>query len=440
MKILVVEDESIVAQDLQMILEDLGYNVPMFVDSGEKAIEKALEIKPNLILMDIRLIGEMDGITAAQKIIETLDIPIIYLTAHGDEKTLERAKTTQPFGYIIKPFTEQELRIAAEIALHKHQIDRKLKENAQWLATILNSISDGVIVTNNNGNVTFLNPSAEKMTGWVLSDAVNQSINSVFNVIDENTKNSLDSVLMNVIKSGKLCKLPEQTSLINKHGIQIPISDSISPIGNTTHINTVKDFMGESSGTVFVFRDDTERRLINQQLRHQAFYDGLTNLANRVWFTERLSDAIQRFQRNREYLFAVLFLDLDSFKIVNDTLGHWTGDQLLIGVANRLLKLVRPMDTVARFGGDEFAILLENISNIEEVCHIAQRIQRDISTFFMIRENRVFTNISIGIVLSSMIYDSVEKVMEDADIAMYQAKSKGKGCYEIFTRSETIRG
>ncbi|BAQ62639.1 diguanylate cyclase/phosphodiesterase with PAS/PAC sensor [Geminocystis sp. NIES-3708] len=434
-KILIVEDESIVAQDLQSVLEDFGYEVPLLVDSGEEAIEQAIKIKPQLILMDIKLIGKMDGIMAAEKIVEILDIPIIYLTAHGDKNTIERAKISQPFGYIIKPFTKQELNIAVEIALYKHSIDQKLKQNTRWLMMILNSIADGIIVTSGKGFITFVNPAAEKITGWLSTEALNQPISSVFNIIDDNTKNSLDSFLMKIIKSDEETKIPEVTCLINKNAIEIPITCQISSISEYLEMNSVNNFIEEFGGKVIIFRDDTQRRISHEQLKRQAFYDSLTNIPNRVWFTERLNDALERCYRNSKYLFAVLFLDLDGFKMVNDTFGHLIGDKLLIEVANRLMKLLRSIDTVARFGGDEFAILLEDVTDIEEVCRIAQRIHHDLSISFSIENKILCTNASIGIVLSSINSTNVEDLIKNADIAMYQAKSKGKGRYEIFEPS-----
>jgi PAS domain S-box-containing protein len=299
-KILIVEDESIVAQDLQAILEDLGYEVPVFVDCGELAIEKTAEIRPDLILMDIRLIGEMDGIEAAQKIKEKFDIPIVYLTAHGDEDTLSRAKITQPFGYLIKPFNEQELRIIIEISLYRHQLDQKIKENAQWLSTILNSIGDGVIVTDTKGDIIFINPAAEKLTGWSLVEALNQPITSVFNLVDETTQKSLNPFLIQVIKSGEITQLPDQTSLITKNGSLLPISDSISPIGTASHINFVKNLLGELSGTVFVFQDNTQRKLAQEQLRQQAVIESEQKLQS---ILEHAPAAIYLFDLENKYIF-----------------------------------------------------------------------------------------------------------------------------------------
>ncbi len=178
-KILVVEDESIVAMDIKHRAEGLGYTVTGITPSGEGAIEKASETLPDLVLMDIVLKGDMDGVEAAQKIRDTLDIPVVYLTAYSDEKTLKRAKVTEPFGYIIKPFEDRELHSAVEVALYKHKMESKLKESEKWLSTTLESIGDAVIATDENGSVKFMNPVAMNITGWDEIDAFGKSLKEV---------------------------------------------------------------------------------------------------------------------------------------------------------------------------------------------------------------------------------------------------------------------
>jgi diguanylate cyclase (GGDEF)-like protein/PAS domain S-box-containing protein len=430
--ILIVEDESIVAQDLQAILEDLGYTVPAIADSGEVAIEKVGEFKPNLILMDIRIIGEMDGITTAQIISDRFEIPVVYLTAHSDEATLTRAKITHPFGYILKPFDERQLRTIIEIALYKHKMEKRLKENARWLTTVLESIGDGVLATDLKGCITFLNPVAEEITGWSFSEAVGKNSTEVFNIIDENTRKPIDNPIFQVLKTGESVSLPENTLLITKDGQEVPIEDSVTQIASYQSVTSLEDEDRDAMGAVIVFRDVTQKRLTAKKLYRQAFYDDLTSLPNRAWFRERVMDAVERVKRHPDYLFAVLFLDLDRFKAINDSLGHAIGDRLLIDVGYRLSRSVRCIDTVARLGGDEFAILLENLQNPNEACRIVRRIQQEVSTPFYLEEHEVFTNTSIGIVLSSIGYDRVEDPIRDADIAMYNAKAKGKGCYEVF--------
>ena len=430
--ILIVEDESIVAQDLQFILEDLGYNASETANSGELAIQKAAQINPDLILMDIRILGEIDGITTAQRILQQFDIPVVYLTAYADDDTIARAKLTSPYGYIIKPFEERELRTTIEIALYKHQQEKQLKENSQWLKTVLNSIGDGVIATDDQGTVIFLNPAAEELTGWSLKQAVGRKSAEVFQIVDATTRKTLADPVVKVLKTGETFHLPKDILLIKQDGQEICVNDSIAPIVSHQGIVPLDDSQGNLVGTVIIFRDVTEQRLAVQNLHRKAFYDSLTNLPNRDWFIERLTDAVERVKRNPDYLFAVLFLDLDRFKIINDSLGHPVGDKLLVAVAKRLLQAVRSFDTVARLGGDEFAIILESLHNPHESCKVAQRIQQELSAPFMIDGQEILTNCSIGIVLSSIDHQKIDDLMRDADIAMYRAKEQGRGCYEIF--------
>jgi diguanylate cyclase (GGDEF)-like protein/PAS domain S-box-containing protein len=430
--LLVIEDERIVARDLKLSLESLGYSVPAIADSGEMAIEKADEHRPDLILMDIRLAGEIDGITAARMILEQFDIPVIYLTAHSDEATLARAKFTHPLGYIIKPFEERELRAIIEMALYKHKMELQLKENSRWLSTVLNSIGDGVITTDTAGRITLLNPVAEKLTGWCCGEAIGRDSAEVFNIVNELTRKTVPSPITVAIATGQTVLLPKQTLLIRKDGIEIPIEDSVAPISQHQGTAAIQNGSGNITGSVVIFRDMTQQRLDASKLHRRAFYDDLTSLPNRAWFRERVTDAIARVKRQPEYLFAILLLDLDRFKVVNDSLGHLMGDQLLNSVASRLIKASRSIDTVARFGGDEFAILLENLNSEQEVFKIAQRIHQDLSIPFNLGGQEIFTNASVGIVLSSIGYEQLEELIRDADIAMYRAKASGRGCYQIF--------
>lgn len=431
--ILIVEDESIVAQDLQEILEELGYSAPEIADSGKLAIEKAARLNPSLILMDIRLIGTMDGIDAAEIIQEKYDIPVVYLTAHSDVNTIERAKHTCPFGYILKPFQEKELYTTIEIALYKHQTQKQLKERAHWLTAILESIGDGVITTDTENNITFINSTAENITGWSFPEAVGKKLSEVLRLIYEKDRQVVNIPVQQIRQTGETITLLEQIVLIKKNGQELPIEDSIAPIyGQSNNSDLEQSINDNFLGIVYVLRDVTQQKLMLKQLHRQAFYDDLTNLANRAWLRERLTDAIARIKRNPDYLFAVLLLDLDRFKTINDTLGHEFGDRLLIAVASRLRESVRPMDTVARLGGDEFVILLESIHNANEVVNVTQRIHENLSQPVNIENEKLLANASIGIVLSSTAYEEVDEIIRDADIAMYRAKAKGRNCYEIF--------
>ncbi|WP_392530827.1 response regulator [Nostoc sp. C117] len=259
-KILVVEDEAIVAKDLQYRLKKFGYTVPEIASSGEEAINKAVEISPDLVLMDIRLKGKMDGIEAAQEIYKRLDIPVIYLTAYADDNTLERAKITEPFGYLLKPFKEKELQTNIEITLIKHGLEKQLKSNKKWLDALLKSISDGVIASDLQELVTFMNPVAENLTGWKQEEACGRNSSEVFNIADAVTHNSIESPIIKVLQDGIVFKLPAETILIAKDGVEIPIDDSAAPI---------KDDKDKITGAVLVFRDITEQKVAIEARKKQ---------------------------------------------------------------------------------------------------------------------------------------------------------------------------
>ncbi|MBD2647228.1 hybrid sensor histidine kinase/response regulator [Nostoc foliaceum] len=250
-KILVVEDEAIVAKDLQHRLIKFGYTVSAIASSGEEAINKAVEICPDIVLMDIKLKGSMDGIEAAQEIYKRLDIPVIYLTAYADEKTLERAKITEPFGYILKHFKEKELQINIEITLTKHGLERQLKVNQKWLDALLRSIGDGVIASDLKELVIFMNPVAENLTGWKQEEACGRNSSEVFNIANAETHNPIESPIIKVLQDGIIVSLPAETILIAKDGAERPIDDSAAPI---------KDDKDNITGAVLVFRDITEHK------------------------------------------------------------------------------------------------------------------------------------------------------------------------------------
>ncbi len=199
-------------------------------------------------------------------------------------------------------------------------------------------------------------------------------------------------------------------------------------------LNTVpiRNEQGQVTHFVSIMREVTERKKAEEQLRRNAFHDSLTGLPNRLLFMERLGQTVTRSRQSVDHQFAVLFLDLDRFKVINDSLGHLIGDQLLVAIARRLEACVSREDTVSRLGGDEFTILLERIHNLEDAKKIAERVHRALSTPFNLDGHEVFTSASIGITLSTTKYDLPEDLLRGADIAMYHAKSSGKACHEVF--------
>ncbi len=281
-KILVVEDEGIVAKDIGRSLQKLGYTVSAVVSSGQEAVKKAEEHKPDLVLMDIVLEGKMDGIEAANQIRLCFNIPVVYLTAYADERTVERAKVTEPSGYIVKPFEDRELRMTIEMALYKHKMENRLKEREEWLSTTLGSIGDAVIATDTHGGVRFMNPVAEFLTAWKEGDAAGRPLIEIFNIINEETRNPVENPVTKVLREGVIVGLANHTLLIARDGLEIPVDDSGAPI---------RDAKGDIIGVVLVFRDIRERRKAERDLQEsERRYRGLYETAPVGLYRSRISD------------------------------------------------------------------------------------------------------------------------------------------------------
>ncbi|PZO36987.1 MAG: hybrid sensor histidine kinase/response regulator [Pseudanabaena frigida] len=251
-KILVVEDEVITARVILEELTQLGYVVTDTVTSSEDAIASVSQNAPDLVLMDIILRGsEQDGIATASILRQEFQIPVIYITAHTDEATLERAKISEPFGYLVKPFDEKDLRVVIETAMYKHRMERQLAEREEFLSTILQSTSDAVIATDSIATVTYMNPAAENLTGWSRVEALGRDVTEVIRLIDENSGDEIANPVSHVLQTGQVTYLKEYTAVVDRNGIQKAVGDSISPIRKTS--NSV-------DGAVLVLWNISDRR------------------------------------------------------------------------------------------------------------------------------------------------------------------------------------
>jgi len=256
-RILVVDDESIVAADISECLRHMGCEVVGHSLSGPDAIAKAGALHPDLIMMDIVLQGPMDGVEAATTIRQQFDIPCIFLTAYSDGTVLARAKAAAPAGYMVKPFEEAGLRSAVEIALYKVDLERALRESREWFLTTLMSIGDGVIATDHEGRIKFLNPPAERITGWTGQEATGLSVEEVFELKDDKTGQPARHLLSSVLADGQILTREKGLVLVRKDGSTLPIADSAAPIRNRE---------GQLVGAVLIFRDITERRRAERDL------------------------------------------------------------------------------------------------------------------------------------------------------------------------------
>lgn len=419
--LLVVEDEVLVARDIKARLIRMGYDVIDMAARGHEAVEKAIRLRPDLVLMDINLRDDMDGVEAAIKIRESYDVPVIFCTAYSNEDTLERAKVSEPYGYVLKPFDNRELEINIEIALYKHRVERDLADTRNRLDATLTNISDGVIAADMQGEIYLINPMAEKITGWCRSKAKHVHLGNVLQL-------SAFEAGMDAFDAMNPGRNPEHWNvkylrqyLRRPTGELVPVELSVNKIQNH-----------DADLLVITFRDISQQISYEEQIRHNAFFDDLTGLPNRSLFYDRLDSSINRRKRAGRDHFAVAFIDLDGFSVINEGLGHDMGDRVIKEVAARLEHVVRPDDTISRFSGDIFAILLDPVDAVTGAIQAVNRIQRAIEEPIVLPSATVNLTASAGIVLHQDMYLSPEDMIRDADTALHRAKQDAKGAYIVF--------
>ena len=401
--ILIVEDEHIVAKDIQQRLTALGYHIQAMASSGEEALKKAADSRPDLVLMDIRLRGAMDGVQTAAEMRRRFNIPVVYLTAYADNHTLQRAKVTQPFGYIHKPFEERELYTCIEVALYKHQMEQKLRESEQWLVTTLGCIGDAVVATDNKGRVKFINHVAEELTGWPRAEASERQLTQVFHIL---TVEELAEIpVEGVMQDGQVLNQAHEAILLAKNGSGMPVEYRAAAIRGES---------GHEIGIVVVFRDITERKQAEDKLRYFSTHDVLTGLHNRAYFEEELA----RLERGRQFPVSIIIGDVDRFKHTNDLHGHVAGDKLLREVAQVLKGAFRAEDVVTRIGGDEFAILLP-LTDTATAKEAVSRIRQGLTAYNAAHKDCPLA-VSFGIATAES--GPLTEALKEADKRMYREK------------------
>lgn len=302
----------------------------------------------------------------------------------------------------------------------RKQAEAALRLSEQRLDSILGSLQDVVwSVSASSGEVLYLNPASEKVYGYPIADFFANS-ELWFEIIHPDDQERVRSAVLTLRQTGSS---EIQYRIIRRDG-------EVRWLDNRSHVT--QDANGQAIRLDGIVSDITEHKRMEDQLARDAFYDALTGLPNRLLFMDRLRHAIAQTQRLSNQQFAVLFLDLDRFKLINDSLGHLAGDNLLIAIARRLEACLRSGDTVARLGGDEFTILLDGINSLTDATMVAERIHRVLQSPLNLNGYDVFTTVSIGIALSTTGYDEPDAVLRDADTALYQAKARGKACYAVF--------
>jgi diguanylate cyclase (GGDEF)-like protein/PAS domain S-box-containing protein len=299
------------------------------------------------------------------------------------------------------------------------------KERAQ---VTLSSIGDAVICTDISSHITFLNHAAEKMAGWSSQDAVGQPIANVFRILDATSGEAIPNPIEMEFGLNRTVRPLSNRLLSPRHGIEIPIEDSVSPI---------HDREGQVTGAVVVFRDVTAARTMALQMVHLAQHDFLTGLPNRMLLTDRINQATNMALRHKKKV-AILFLDLDGFKHINDTLGHPIGDKLLQSIAKRLVDCARDSDTVSRQGGDEFVVLLSEVERSEDAAITARRMLQAVAQPHSIDQHDLHVTTSIGVSVYPDDGPDPETLIKNADAAMYKAKRNGSQSYQFFNSAMNI--
>jgi len=423
-RILVVEDEMLVARDILEQLVLLGYEPVGQTTRGEEALRLAEQLHPDLVLMDIQLAGAMDGIAAAHALRTQFALPVVFLTAFDADDTLARAKLAEPYGYLLKPFSERELRTVLEMALYKCKAEARLRESAARTQAILDNMIDGVISIDAFGIMQSCNPAACRFFGYSEAEALGQNVAML---MPEPHREQHDRYLQNTQHIGKLCAVGVSREIEGqrKDGERFPLSVALSEVqndGQTTFIGVLRDLSLEQHNT--------------RELHQLAFYDRLTGLPNRHWFQEHIGQALANSTRNKHHS-ALLLLDLDDFKKINDTHGLPAGDELLKHAATRLKATVRASDAVARLGGDEFVVLLQDLGEQMDTAATfaetsAQQLLEVLSQAYQLEGHPYQTTASIGIVVFSGATQNANDLLKKADIALYQAKDGGRNILRFF--------
>jgi diguanylate cyclase (GGDEF)-like protein/PAS domain S-box-containing protein len=300
------------------------------------------------------------------------------------------------------------------------------KELAQ---ATLDSIGDGVISIDVAGKITYLNPIAESMTGWSQQEASGRALQEVLRIIDADSREPALNPLAMAVLHDKTVSLSENCVLIRRDGYESAIEDTAAPI---------HDRSGQLIGAVIVFHDVSVARAMSLKMSHLAQHDVLTQLPNRMLLNDRLTQAITSVPRHRKAP-AVLFLDVDRFKYINDCMGHAVGDQLLRSIARRLLACVRDTDTVSRYGGDEFVVLLSEVSCTQDVAVIAEKMLVALNEPYRIDHQCLQVTVSIGIGVYPDSGTDAETLLKNADMALLQAKAHGRNNYQFFNPGMKVR-
>jgi diguanylate cyclase (GGDEF)-like protein/PAS domain S-box-containing protein len=430
--VLLIEDDPAVARACQEALADAS-DGPFIVEWARRlsdGLERLSKGGIAAVLLDLFLPDSQGINTFGMLTLAAPCVPILVLGGLGDEDIAKEAVNRGAQDYLLKIRLDS---YSLTRALHS-VIARKAVEDALFLEkervqVTLNSIGDAVICTDISGNITYLNQVAERMTGWSGEEASGRPFAEVFRIIEGVTREQARNPMQSAVRQNQAVGLTSNCILIRRDGCESAIEDSTAPIQSRT---------GQVIGAVMVFRDVSEARAMRLKMTHLAQHDFLTDLPNRLLLNDRITQAISLSRRHTKPL-AVLFMDLDGFKHINDSQGHEIGDKLLQSVAQLVLGCVRTSDTVSRHGGDEFVILLSEVAEAGDAAFIAEKILAALAMPHVISERNVHLSASVGISIYPQDGHDADTLIKNADTAMYQAKEKGSNNYHFFKQNMNVR-
>ncbi len=456
--VLTIDDEEVIRRSFQAYLEDSGFRV-LQANNGRVGLEAYRRDNPDIILVDLRM-PEVDGLEVLATVVrESPELPIIVVSGTGMIQDAIEALRLGAWDYVLKPvedlgILEHSVRRALERAkllkenksyredleqlvrsrtaelndrtrqleeanlrLHK-EVEERITAEAKYRGIFENAI-EGIFQVDTSGRFISVNPAMARILGYASPSDLIGSVDDV-----------ATRLFLEPGKSEKFHRMLEDHGSVLGFEFQAYRQDG-DPMWGTINAHLV-DSKNESSlhieGTL---EDASEQKRVEEQLLHQSLHDSLTGLPNRALFMDRLTQAISRCARHNSF-FALLYLDVDRFKVINDSLGHASGDQFLIDMAERLKLLTREADTLARLGGDEFAVISEQVKTLSGATHVAERILEDLRNPFSIEDREIYSTVSIGIICCSGFCGTAEELLRDAELTMYRAKSTGKARFEVF--------
>ena len=430
--ILLIENDPVAAKTIEAVLTDVreAPSTVVWVRTLADGVERLRQgeigaVIVNLFLPDSKGIPTFDTLFLAAP-----QVPVLVLTGLREEQVARQAVQRGAQDYILQDHIDSHwLPRALRYLTARKATEEALFTEKERAQVTLNSIGDAVLSTDITGNVNYLNLAAETMTGWSRQEASGRPFADVFHIINGDTRQPMRDPMELAVQKNQVMGLSPNCILIRRDGFEAVIEDSVAP---------VHDRGGRVVGAVIVFHDVTEARAMVLKMSHLAQHDALTGLPNRVLLNDRLTQTITAAQRHATPT-AVLFLDLDRFKNINDSLGHTVGDALLQSVAQRLVSCLRGSDTVSRQGGDEFVILLREIQNIKDVAARAKKILAALVAPHNTADHMLHITASVGISVFPEDGEDAETLIKSADIAMYHAKNNGRNNYQFFKHDMNTR-